>query len=317
MAPLTPFPETISISFMPFPGEPPLIAYFALPGACSMKVPRIPRRTNTAFRRVRRWSIAIYTGDSPFTLSSPQGVSNPVLRARHVTDIPARFVPDPFMIRRGSRWYMFFEILDEKSRRGKIAYAESDNLLIWTYKSVALEVTFHLSYPYLFVCDDQVYMVPETADASAIRLYRAVQFPVRWKFASDLVVGRHYYDRLSFIIETHGVALHRPGSQTQPQSVSVQLQSSRRAAERASEESDCQLQSTLGQTGGPRIECEGRPFRLCSRRFSMVRPAGLGTGGCQADVDGLLGAAGYGRASSAEAVQVELARNASHRSTPS
>src|SRR5271170_8452544 len=84
-------------------------------------------------RRVRRWSIAIFAGASPFALSTAPGVTNPVLTARDVNDVSARYVADPFMIRKGSGWYMFFEVLDETTGRGKIAYAESANTLNWTY----------------------------------------------------------------------------------------------------------------------------------------------------------------------------------------
>ena len=159
-----------------------------------MSVRRIPWNVMPTFKRVRRWSIAIYAGDSPFTLSTSPGAINPVLRARDVTDVSARYVADPFMIRRDARWYIFFEVLDDKSGRGKIAYAESNDALTWTYKGVVLEEPFQLSYPYVFACDDEVYMVPETAEASAVRLYRAAQFPLRWKFAADLLIGRPYCD---------------------------------------------------------------------------------------------------------------------------
>jgi len=147
-----------------------------------------------AIKRDRRWSIAVYAGDSPFSLSPPPGVVNPVLRARDVTDIRARYVADPFMIRKASRWYMFFEVLDEKSGLGKIAYADSDDALSWTYKGLVLEEPFHLSYPYVFECDAEVYMVPEAAGTMAVGLYRAVQFPIRWARVAELLVGKPYCD---------------------------------------------------------------------------------------------------------------------------
>jgi hypothetical protein len=145
-------------------------------------------------RRVRRWSIAIYAGASPFALSTAPGVTNPVLTARDVNDVSARYVADPFMIRKGSGWYMFFEVLDETTGRGKIAYAESANALNWTYKRVVVDEPFHLSYPYVFACNNEIYMVPESGNALAVRLYRAVEFPIRWEFAGDLLAGKPYCD---------------------------------------------------------------------------------------------------------------------------
>ena len=41
------------------------------------------------------WSIGIYTGNSPYDLSPAAQISNPVLAAANVTDIPAAFENQP------------------------------------------------------------------------------------------------------------------------------------------------------------------------------------------------------------------------------
>ena len=141
-----------------------------------------------------RWSIGVYTGDTPFTIASPGDVENPVLTARDVTDMDARFVADPFMIRREQRCYMFFEALDDKTGRGRIVCARSDDGLKWSYDRIVLAEPFHLSYPYVFTWDESVYLVPESFEANAIRLYRAAEFPVNWKFVGTLLSGSPYLD---------------------------------------------------------------------------------------------------------------------------
>jgi len=147
-----------------------------------------------AFGRTPRWSIGIYTGESPFTLGASATVHNPVLRARDVSDMRARFVADPFMIRNQGCWYMFFEALDAKTGHGKIACARSSDGLVWSYDKVVINEPFHLSYPYTFTWNDQVYMVPESAQAKAVRLYRATEFPLHWEFAGNLLAGSDYVD---------------------------------------------------------------------------------------------------------------------------
>ena len=69
------------------------------------------------------WSIGIYTGDSPFQLRAPANDPNPVVTAADVTDIPAEFVADPFMLHAGDRWHMFFEVLNRETQLGAIAFA--------------------------------------------------------------------------------------------------------------------------------------------------------------------------------------------------
>jgi hypothetical protein len=142
----------------------------------------------------QRWSIGIYAGESPFVLSSPADIANPVLTGRHVKDMQAAFVADPFMIRRAEGWYMFFEAMDATSGLGKIACARSDNLSSWHYDQVVLGESFHLSYPYVFDFNDDIFMVPETGTANAVRLYRAREFPSRWEFVCELLTGSPYVD---------------------------------------------------------------------------------------------------------------------------
>jgi hypothetical protein len=53
---------------------------------------------------------------------------------------------------------------------------------------------FHLSYPYVFKWEGEHYMVPESFEANAVRLYRAVDFPSSWSFVSNLLTGDQYVD---------------------------------------------------------------------------------------------------------------------------
>jgi len=89
------------------------------------------------------WSIAIYTGTTPFNLQPEP----PVLTKFDVTDIPADFVADPFMLRRDDTWYMFFEVMHSKTQRGEIGLATSNDALSWTYDRIVLKEPFHLSFP--------------------------------------------------------------------------------------------------------------------------------------------------------------------------
>lgn len=139
------------------------------------------------------WSISIYQGADPFSLKPHPLVSrHPVLMAADVTDTRADFVADPFMLRFGGRWYLFFEVLESSSRRGVISVASSDNGYSWRYEQVVLREPFHLSYPYVFEWRGHFYMVPESGEAGAVRLYRASQFPFHWDYVSQLIVGKHW-----------------------------------------------------------------------------------------------------------------------------
>src|SRR5689334_5448346 len=84
------------------------------------------------------WSIGIYSGNSPLALQADVAIPNPVLTRDHVTDLPASLVADPFLIRDGNDWHIFFEALDRRNGRGVIALATSGDLVRWTYRQVVL-----------------------------------------------------------------------------------------------------------------------------------------------------------------------------------
>ncbi len=137
------------------------------------------------------WSIGIYTGNSPFNLTPPENINNPVLTAADVTDVTADFVSDPFMVREDSTWYMFFEVWNTRTGQGDIGLAVSNDGLKWIYKQIVLDEAFHLSYPYVFKWKNQYYMIPETHQTGSVRLYRAVDFPVQWVFVRTLLYGSY------------------------------------------------------------------------------------------------------------------------------
>jgi hypothetical protein len=137
------------------------------------------------------WSIGIYSGPSPLRLGPAPGARNPVLSARDVTDVPARFVADPFMLPINGQWHMFFEVLNGRNDRGEIGLATSRDGLAWQYRQIVLAEPFHLSYPYIFRWNQDFYMLPETLGAGAVRLYRAASFPTRWEHVTDLIPGTH------------------------------------------------------------------------------------------------------------------------------
>jgi hypothetical protein len=142
----------------------------------------------------REFSIAIAVGDSPLALEWPASIPNPVLTRRHVTDVPAEFVADPFMCRDGANWYLFFEVVNHLSHRGEIGLAVSPDGMTWKYQRIVLAEPFHLSYPHVFEWNGSYYMIPEGSAGGAIRLYRAAKFPYQWERIGNLIEGPRFAD---------------------------------------------------------------------------------------------------------------------------
>jgi hypothetical protein len=98
-----------------------------------------------------------------------------------------RLWADPMIARQGDRSFMFFEDYDYGLRRAHISVAEIEPNGGMGAARVALRAEHHLSYPFVFEWQATHFMIPETASARAVRLYRAVEFPTRWEYMHDLL----------------------------------------------------------------------------------------------------------------------------------
>lgn len=159
------------------------------------------RRAIPSLRRLRRkddWAIGIYTGSDPLRVRGTRARGNPVLTAASVRDVPALFVADPFLVRGGDRWHLFFEVLNAATRRGQIGLASSHDTRSWEYQQIVLDEPFHLSYPHVFAWDGAYYMTPETMSQRQVRLYRATAYPLEWQHVATLLDGDDFIDPTPF-----------------------------------------------------------------------------------------------------------------------
>ena len=108
------------------------------------------------------------------------------------TDLPddsRRFYADPFPILHGGRVTLFVEDFVHRLGRGVISAVEfgADGPL--GRPEPVLELPVHLSYPFVFARDGEVWMIPESCAAGTIDLYRATRFPGGWVKEATLVSG--------------------------------------------------------------------------------------------------------------------------------
>ena len=94
--------------------------------------------------------------------------------------------------------HMFFEVLNWRTDKGEIGLATSEDGLAWKYRQIVLAEPFHLSYPHVLRWKNYYYMIPECCRTGSVRLYKAVEFPLRWSFAGTLLEGPHFVDASPF-----------------------------------------------------------------------------------------------------------------------
>lgn len=150
--------------------------------------------TTRSFAASTYWAIGIYRGSSALNLRPMDPDPNPVLTAKDVSDVPASFVADPFMIEVDGRWFMFFEVMNTSNGKGEIGLAVSTDLLRWEYRGIVFKQPHHLSYPFVFESGSKFYMIPEMSNAAEITIFQADRFPYEWSPVSRVAQGEWYGD---------------------------------------------------------------------------------------------------------------------------
>jgi hypothetical protein len=111
-----------------------------------------------------------------------------------------RFYADPFPIVHDGRAYVFVEDLDHRTNKACISVVPFGERGPSGPAEPVLEEAWHLSYPFVFEHQGQVWMIPESSANKTVRLYRADPFPHRWVEegillsdieASDATIIRH------------------------------------------------------------------------------------------------------------------------------
>lgn len=97
-----------------------------------------------------------------------------------------RFLADPFVIKYKTDYYCFVEDFDYRTKRGSIsAYKITTDG--YDPIGIVLSEDFHLSYPFMFEYENQIFMCPETHEKNEIRLYRCIEFPAKWEFHKTIM----------------------------------------------------------------------------------------------------------------------------------
>lgn len=106
-----------------------------------------------------------------------------------VPDDGQRYYADPFLFSHAGKTHLFCEEYPLSTRRGIISVAEvSPDGSIGAFRSV-IERPYHMSYPFVFKHDGQIWMMPETCESGALELYRADRFPDRWVLDRVVIDG--------------------------------------------------------------------------------------------------------------------------------
>ncbi|WP_053002186.1 glucosamine inositolphosphorylceramide transferase family protein [Kordia jejudonensis] len=123
-------------------------------------------------------------------------VKKTIVFDRKQNAIPEKLLmADPFLHFENGNWYAFFEIMGEKHADIGVAVEENGN---WKYLGLALDEKLHLSYPFIFKHEGEIYMMPETKKFEQVRLYKATNFPLQWELDTVLLDDKKIVDATLF-----------------------------------------------------------------------------------------------------------------------
>lgn len=102
--------------------------------------------------------------------------------------LPNGFLADPFGLWRDDRLYLFVERFSYRERHGTIELLVYDRALQLLARREVLREPWHLSYPFVFTADGEIWMLPEAHRSGRLTLYRATEFPYRWERSTTIAL---------------------------------------------------------------------------------------------------------------------------------
>ena len=135
-------------------------------------------------KRLEHWQIGFRVG-RPLLIEP--GLQSEMSGFRWVRSPAGRFYADPFLIQSNEVTYCFFEDYSYRSGRGRISCGRVTPNGDLEAVCTVLETDGHLSYPFVFQHNNEIYMIPESWDAAAVNLYRSVEMPDRWEKVTTIL----------------------------------------------------------------------------------------------------------------------------------
>lgn len=108
-------------------------------------------------------------------------------KATKINNPKGRFFADPFIVSYNNKNIIFLEDYSYKEKKAVISAVEIISNKAYNILGSVIKEDFHLSYPYVFEFENELYMIPESSGNKSIRLYKCVNFPLSWEYQHNLI----------------------------------------------------------------------------------------------------------------------------------
>ncbi len=144
------------------------------------------------------WSIAIYKSQSILPIKSWSKLISLNRYNENDKNFSNEGVADPFLVPFDNDIYLFYEAI--KNGKGEIWNKRLRNDK-WLQPHKVIVENYHLSYPFVFKEDDDLYMLPESSQNKDVRLYKCLEFPNTWEIESILQENVTFVDTTLLIVD--------------------------------------------------------------------------------------------------------------------
>jgi len=104
---------------------------------------------------------------------------------------------DPFVYCHNGEYYVFMEVMMNGKGYAGIGYSKIvDGEL--TKPEVVIDYGKHLSFPFVFDFEGEIFIMPESCSEQKIKLFKCVEFPTKWEEYSFCEDKRAFYDTVLF-----------------------------------------------------------------------------------------------------------------------
>jgi hypothetical protein len=184
------------------------------------------------------------------------------------------FYADPMIFTHQGATHVFFEDYDYASSLGSLSCVtvEEDGRI--GDRIEVMKRASHLSYPFVFAHDGEIYMIPETGSERRVELWRARRFPDQWDLCSVLLSGVEAVDA-TVKYDPAGnrwwmfVSVAEPGGCTYD-TLSIYYSSDLHGGWEAHPLNPVKLDPSCSRPAGPIVEEDGtwlRPAQDCTRGY--------------------------------------------------
>lgn len=113
---------------------------------------------------------------------------------------------DPFVFEYNGEVYIFAELYDYIKRRGTLGYCKLNSKKKVKWKKIISE-EYHLSYPYIYEENGNIYILPESSGCDELYVYKAICFPNKWKKERIIRNHKKYADTTPLIPNNQNLLL--------------------------------------------------------------------------------------------------------------